>query len=142
MKKLMMTLMVIAIAMTVTPAKADNVVTEKAIGPALDLLVSTNTVALNISDTYRAIERIQAKNDASGTATIVVSVSDGGVFITLGTYTLTTGTSTNHYPLRAGSYGTTSNAVPYLAQKLRFITTLGVTNTVAKPVTCRIYGKE
>lgn len=90
----------------------------------------TNTVSYG--SLYKNIEQLVIQNNSAVTVTAVTYAVCGSVKAVIDTSVITTGSSSTVNPARVYlAYGTTSNAVPYLAQSVQTIFTLGGTNGVA-----------
>jgi len=153
--KRLMTMVAIALTVALTgsafAATGDRVVTKMTIVTAADQSVFTNMIELCAGSAYRSIEGIRIDNNSTSTATSVITLADVGksgavAYLALATYTNATTVVVNNYPLRAGAWVDTSTTntppTPFIAQKLRVITTLSATNVVVSSVDFFVYGKE
>jgi len=145
-------MMIIAalVAATAGSLMAEQIVKVESIATVADTTVTTNYIDIaDFTIGYRDIDKIVVKNNGAATATSVITICDEpaagaayAVFTPLATYAVATGASTNDFPLRAGSYGSTSNYVQYSARRLRVITTLASTNAVQANNDFYIYGRK
>lgn len=140
MKKMMVAIAMMALAFGVfaeAPYAKDKTFTVAAAGT-----VFTNTLA-DFGNTYKLVERVTIKNDTTNTATVVLYTVDCGVFTQIGTSgSLAAGASAVVYPWRTYLvYEGVTNKVPYEAQLLKAITTMGAANGVAADIQYNVYSK-
>lgn len=149
MRKLMMIAAVTTVAFA-GAVKAENDVVKKSFATEANTLVTTNYITLG-AKYYRDINKIVVKNNGANTATINLDICDrtvedtdysDAVFTDLATYVIATTASTNSFPVRAGSYGSTTNVALYQAMELRAIITLSATNATQANIDFNVYGSR
>jgi len=140
MKKMMKIMTALAVALTALGAFAQApYVTEADTDITASKTVYTNFVNLG-SDSYKEVVKLTFLNSTAVTATTVTATEDVGVWTTISTVSVTTGSTAVTYPVRTyttsggfinGTNVISATSVPYIAKKLRLITTLSGTNGVA-----------
>lgn len=145
MKKLMIACAIMTLA--VGARASDNGVFEKTVAIGAAATVYTNYVDLG-ADTFKDVLKITFINATAATATTVTATEDIGVWTTIDTSAVTTGSTGVVYPTRTftevatGGYYETNDVLVattitttkkdlYPAKRLRLITTLNGTNGTA-----------
>ena len=126
MKKIMTALAIMAFAALSVQAQYVATGTKDVSASAL-----VYSVTNDFGTTYKSLEEIGVQNDTAVTATAVTYKVVGTTLTAINTSSVTAGTTVSAFPMRAVSWGETTNT-PYMASKFITTFTLAGTNGAVK----------